>query len=79
MPDLSAAVDIEVERLDNVLMLPRAAVTIERGGAAVDVRGPGRGGRQAVTVGSASVDSAVIAKGVDEGTIVTMSPAGSGR
>lgn len=79
MPDLSAAVDIEVERLDNVLMLPRAAVTVEGGGAAVDVRGPGRGGRQAITVGAASVDYAVISKGVDEGTVVAMSPGGSGR
>jgi hypothetical protein len=79
MPDLSAAVDITVERLDNVLLLPRAAVAIDRGGAAVEVRGRGRGGRQAVTLGAASADCVVITGGIDEGTVVAMGAPGSGR
>jgi multidrug efflux pump subunit AcrA (membrane-fusion protein) len=79
MPDLSAAVDIIVERLDNVLMLPRAAVKIDRDGAAVEVRGPGRAGRQAVTLGSASADYVVIASGVDESAVVTLNAGGAGR
>jgi HlyD family secretion protein len=74
MPDLSAAVDIVVERLDNALMLPRAAVAIDRNGAAVEVRNPGRGGRRAVTLGAASADFVVITKGVDEGTVVALGP-----
>jgi multidrug resistance efflux pump len=79
MPDLSAAVDIAVERLENVLVLPRAAVAIDRDGAAVEVRSRGRSGRQAVTVGAVSADYVVIAKGVEEGAVVAASPHGSAR
>jgi HlyD family secretion protein len=79
MPDLSAAVDIVVERLDSVLVLPRAAVTIDRDGAAVEVRSAGRGGRQAVTLGAACADVVVITDGVDEGTVVVLTPRGSGQ
>jgi HlyD family secretion protein len=79
MPDLSAAVDIVVERLDNALLLPRAAVAIDRNGAAVEVRSPGRGGRQAVTLGAASADFVVITKGVDEGAVVALGPREGGR
>ena len=72
MPDLSAAVDITVEKLDDVLVVPRAAVAIDGTGATVEVRGPGRSGRQSVTLGAASAEAAVIAKGLDEGTIVAV-------
>jgi hypothetical protein len=76
MPDLSAAVDITVEKLDHVLLVPRAAVAIDRTGATVEVRGAGRSGRQSVTLGAASSDAAVIAKGLDEGTIVAVGSGG---
>jgi HlyD family secretion protein len=79
MPDLSAAVDITVERFDNVLLLPRAAVAVDRAGTTVEVRGPGRSGRQPVTIGAASPEVAVIAKGVDEGTIVAVGPEAKAR
>ena len=79
MPDLSAAVDIVVERLDNVLMLPRAALAIDRDGATVEARSRARGGRQAVTLGAASADYVVITKGLDEGAVVALGPPGRGR
>ena len=79
MPDLSAAVDIVVERLDNVLVLPRAAVAIDGGSASVEVRGPGSSGRQAVTLGGASADAVVVTKGVDEGAVVALNPRAGSR
>jgi len=79
MPDLSAAVDIAVERLENVLVLPREAVTIDRDGAWVQLRGTGRGGRQAVTLAAIGADQVAVAKGLDEGTVVALRADGSGR
>jgi HlyD family secretion protein len=79
MPDLSAAVDIVVERQENVLVLPREAVTIEADGAWVQRRGPGRESRQAVTLGSIGTQQVVVAKGLDEGSVVARRSAGAAR
>ena len=79
MPDLSAAVDIVVEQQENVLVLPRDAVAIDRDGAWVRVRSPGRGGRQAVTLGAIGTEQVVVTKGLDEGTVVARRVGGGGR
>lgn len=75
MPDLSAAIDIEVERQDNVLLVPRDAVD----GAWVWVQRGGSFERQAVTVGSASANQTVIVSGVAEGAVVARHAAGRMR
>lgn len=79
MPDLSAAVDIVIERLENVLVLPREAVTIDHDGAWVQMRSPGRDNRQAVTLGAIGTDQVVVTKGLDEGAIVARRAAGASR
>jgi hypothetical protein len=79
MPDLSAAVDIVVEQQENVLVLPRDAVAIDRDGAWVQVRSPGRGGRKAVTLGAIGAGQVIVAKGLDEGTVVARRAGSGGR
>ena len=79
MPDLSAAVDIVVERHENVLVLPREAVVVDRAGAWVQVRRQGRDTRQAVTLSAISADSVVVTKGLDEGTVVARRVGRDGR
>ena len=70
MPDLSAAVDIVVERKEGVLVLPRDAVVVDAGGAWVRLRKGGSFVRQAVRLGSLSDEQAIVASGVPEGAVV---------
>lgn len=70
MPDLSAAVDIEVERKEGVLVLPREAVVVDAGGAWVRLRQGGSFVRRAVTLGGLSDGQAIVAAGVAEGAVV---------
>jgi HlyD family secretion protein len=79
MPDLSAAVDIVVERHENVLVLPREAVVVDRAGAWVRVRRQGRDTRQAVTLSAISTDQVVVTTGLDEGTAVARRVGRDGR
>jgi multidrug efflux pump subunit AcrA (membrane-fusion protein) len=79
MPDLSAAVDIVVQRQENVLVLPREAVVIGPDGAWVMTGGPGRGVRTAVTLGAVGVDQVVVTGGLTEGAVVARHAAGGGR
>jgi multidrug resistance efflux pump len=70
MPDLSAAVDVEVDRRENALILPRDAVVIGKDGASVSVFRGRSAERQAVTIDAASADEVVIGSGVAEGASV---------
>jgi hypothetical protein len=79
MPDLSAAVDIVVERHENVLVLPREAVVVDRAGAWVQVRRQGRDTRQAVTLSAISTEQVVVTTGLDEGTVVARRVGRDGR
>jgi HlyD family secretion protein len=69
LPDLSAAVDVEVERLDDVLVAPRDAVVVADGKPAVRVAG-GNGGVRPVTLGSRSDLEVVIQSGIAEGASI---------
>jgi len=76
MPDLSAAADVVVERLDNVLTLPRESVVFEPEGAWV-LRQRGRSfERQPVTVTTAGAGLVVIGSGLTDGAIVARRPQG---
>jgi hypothetical protein len=81
MPDLSAAVDVEVERRENLLIVPRDAVVLEGDRAWVLVARGGSFARQAVTVAAASAGEAAIASGpgLDEGDVVARRAAAGGR
>lgn len=70
MPDLSAAVDVELERKDNAIVLPRDAVLAENGGFAVRVLDGERVNSRSVTLGTMSDHEVVIASGLEPGMMV---------
>jgi hypothetical protein len=75
MPDLSAAVDVELARLAGALVVPRDALTRE--GEHWFVVAPG-GQRRQVEPGPMNDVEAVIRTGVEEGARVARRPAGGG-
>ena len=77
MPDLSAAVDIVVQRQENVLVLPREAVAIDADGAWVRLRRGGSFVRQLVTISEVSDEQAIVVAGVSEGAVVARRAAGA--
>ena len=70
MPDLSAAVDVELERHDNVVVLPRDAVAGTGQGASVQVRDGARTRSQPVTLGPLSDHEVVVSSGLEPGAVV---------
>jgi len=76
MPDLSAAVDVTVQKREQVLMLPREAVVIEAGGAWVRLRKGRSFTRQAIAVAEVSEEQVVVQSGLSEGAVVARSAAG---
>lgn len=78
MPDLTAAVDIEVERLPRALVAPRDALVRDGDGYYVQVRNGDRVERRAVKIATLSDHEAAIASGVDEGAVVLRGGAQAG-
>src|SRR3954465_3614534 len=76
MPDLTASLDVELERIAGALVVPRDAVVLEGERAYVRVRRGGRLDRQDVTVGPMNTHEAVIAAGLQEGTTVARNAGG---
>jgi HlyD family secretion protein len=72
--DLSAAADVVVERLDNVLMLPRESVVFSPDGAWVRLQGGRSFERHPVSVTTANAQSVVIGSGLADGAIVARRP-----
>jgi multidrug efflux pump subunit AcrA (membrane-fusion protein) len=70
MPDLSAAVDVELEREEDVLVVPRDAVTGGRNAYTVQVADGGRTRAQAVTLGSMNDFEVVVTSGLEPGLMV---------
>ena len=71
MPDLSAAVDVELERQENAIVVPRDAVTGQKGNFSVRVMdGGSRGQTRAVTLGSMNDHEVVVASGLEPGMTV---------
>lgn len=70
MPDLSAAVDVELERQDNVLVVPRDAVAGEKDNFSVQVMEGDRAHRRAVTLGAMNDHEVVVASGLEPGMTV---------
>ncbi len=70
LPDLTAAIDVEVERVQDALVVPRAAVEYEGKTAKVHVRdGSGVAARQ-VTLGPADEVDVVVTAGLQPGEVV---------
>lgn len=75
MPDLSAAVDVEIARADHALVVPRHALVSADGGWFVSLPG---GDRRRVDVGPMNDLEAVVRSGLDEGMRI-VSAGGTGR
>lgn len=74
MPDLSAAVDVELSRQDSVLIVPRDALFQNAGKFSVVVRNGNRSTTQSVTVGEMNDTEAVVQSGLSEGNILVRNP-----
>ena len=70
MPDLSAAVDVELERKDNVIVVPRDAVAGEKDHFSVVVMDGDRTRTRDVTLGPMSDHEVVVASGLEPGMVV---------
>jgi HlyD family secretion protein len=70
MPDLSAAVDVELERKDNAIVLPRDAVFTEENSFSVRVVDGDRISERAITVGATNDHEVVVTSGLEPGMTV---------
>jgi multidrug efflux pump subunit AcrA (membrane-fusion protein) len=70
MPDLSAAVDVELERKDNVIVVPRDAVAGEKDHFSVVVMDADRTRTRDVTLGPMSDHEVVVTSGLEPGMVV---------
>jgi HlyD family secretion protein len=73
MPDLTAAIDIEIERAPGVLVAPRDAVGFGESGPFVRVAAGSRFEERRVTLGPRSAHEVVIVSGVPEGAVIMRS------
>jgi biotin carboxyl carrier protein len=73
IPDLSAWADVEVERHDNVVLVPREAVQMENGQAAVYVKGASQFQKRAVTLGASNRTQVAVLEGLRAGEEVALS------
>jgi HlyD family secretion protein len=73
MPDLSAAVDVELDRRENVLLAPRDAVEFKDGKAFLRVKNGSSAESRPVTIGAMNDLQVVITGGAEAGLpVVTM-------
>ena len=79
MPDLTASLDVELQRVPGALVVPRDAVGHDEGQDFVEVQRGGRVERRPVTLGPSNTSDIVIAGGVQEGTTVTRNAGGATR
>jgi multidrug efflux pump subunit AcrA (membrane-fusion protein) len=75
MPDLTASLDVELERIPGSLVVPRDAVVFEGEHAYVRVQRGGRFERQDVTLGAMNTHEVVITGGLQEGVTVARNAA----
>jgi HlyD family secretion protein len=75
MPDLTASLDVELERAAGVLVVPRDSVVLEGEQAFVRVQRGGRFERQEVGVGAMNTHEIVITSGLQEGVTVARNAA----
>jgi multidrug efflux pump subunit AcrA (membrane-fusion protein) len=75
MPDLTASLDVELERTPDALVVPRDSVVSDGEQAYVMVQRGGRLERQDVVLGAASAYQAVVTSGLQEGVTIARSAA----
>lgn len=74
LPDLTAAVDLQLERAKDVLILPREAVVIRNGGAMVEVLENGKLKPRQIEIGLINDCEVVVESGIEEGMTVSLNP-----
>jgi multidrug resistance efflux pump len=70
LPDLSAAVDVELERKDNVIVVPRDAIVRENDTFMVRVLEGGSARSRTVTLGAMNDHEVIVASGLEPGVTV---------
>jgi HlyD family secretion protein len=70
LPDLSAAVDVELERKENVIVVPRDATVRERDAFTVRVLDGDRARPRTVTLGAMNDYEVIVASGLEPGMMV---------
>jgi hypothetical protein len=75
MPDLTASLDVELDRTPNALVVPRDAVVMEGEHPYVKVQRGGRFERQDVTLGAFNTHEAIVTGGLQEGVTVARNAA----
>jgi multidrug efflux pump subunit AcrA (membrane-fusion protein) len=76
MPDLTASLDVELERAPHALVVPRDAVVVDGEQAYVMVQRGGGFERRDVGLGPLSPHEAVVTSGLQDGVVVARSAAG---
>jgi multidrug resistance efflux pump len=76
LPDLTAAVDVVLEKQENVLVVPRESLEVSESGAVVHVQSGDSWSATPVTVGAVSDTDAVITKGLQDGAVIRRRPGG---
>jgi HlyD family secretion protein len=74
LPDLSAAVDIEISREPNILVVPRDAVVRENGKTFVLAKSGSGYEKREVKLGAANDVEQVVVSGVEKGAVVLRNP-----
>jgi HlyD family secretion protein len=77
MPDLTASLDVELERVPRALVVPRDALTRDGNGYVAMVRRGAALERQPVRVGAMNTHEAVITSGLQEGVRIARNAAGA--
>jgi multidrug resistance efflux pump len=75
MPDLTASLDVELERIAGAIVVPRDAIVMEGEHAYVRVQRGSRFDRQEVTLGTINTHEAVVTAGIQEGVTVARNAA----
>jgi multidrug efflux pump subunit AcrA (membrane-fusion protein) len=70
LPDLTAAIDVELERVKNAIVVPRDAIHVDDSGAGVRVRTAAGVTTRRVTLGPIDEVDAVVTQGLREGEVV---------
>jgi multidrug efflux pump subunit AcrA (membrane-fusion protein) len=79
MPDLTASLDVELERQTGVLVVPRDAVRVQDGHATVRVRNGNAFQDRPVTLGATNAFEAIVTAGLDDGAVVARNVAAGAR
>ena len=74
MPDLTASLDVELERVTGAIVVPRDALVIDGEQAYVMVQRGGKLQQQDVVIGAMSAHEAVVSSGLQEGVAVARNP-----